>query len=485
MNRRLIALVFSAYVASVMTAALADATPAMTMTDPNSPNLDAFGAGLALSGDAAILVVGAPNTLVNSTAQVGLAYVYLRSNGGFGASPSSVIEDPELLQGDQFGASVAVSGDGSVLLMSATGGDSGAARVYVYNRYGGAPLAILEDPDTHGDCFGQSLAVSADGSTALVGANCASVNGIQWAGKAYLYTRNNGIWSPRPAATLTEPAPATEDFFGISVALSQDGTTALIGSNDFNSVDPLGRAYVYAIRAGNWQTVVPAVLTDPSGAPGTMFGSSVAVSADGATALIGAGIGGAGKEAYVFNGSGGVWSASTAFDAPPAHTTTGFVSTVRLSADGQTALVGLITGCGQAHLFQRFANGWSQEPDVTFSDPANSGGDDYGWSTALSADGMTQIIGSPYAVSHSTPSNGLFSSVPGPGIAYEYRATPAAEDSGGKGAVSPLMALLLMFFIQRRRRYPQPAKAVDGASRVREMRSIWRKHVGQDNYVDP
>ena len=464
MNRRLIALAFSAGLASAMTAALADATPAMTMTDPNSPNLDGFGAGLALSGDATTLVVGAPNTLINATAQVGLAYVYLRNNGGFGSAPTSTIEDPELLQGDQFGASVAVSGDGSVLLVSATGGGSGPARVYVYGRYGGAPLAMLEDPDTNGDCFGQSLAVSGDGGTALVGANCASVNGISWAGKAYLYTRNNGVWSPTPAAVLTEPTPTTEDFFGISVALSADGTTAVVGSDDFNSANPLGRAYVYAIRAGNWQSVVPAVLTDPSGAPGTMFGSSVAVSADGATALVGAGIGGAGKEAYVFNGNGGIWSATAAFDAPPAHTTTGFVSTVRLSADGQTALVGLITGCGQAHLFQRFGNGWSQEPDVTFSDPANSNGDDYGWSTALSADGMTQIIGSPYAVSHSTPSNGLFSSVPGPGIAYEYRTAPASADSGGKGAVSPLIALLLILAALGRRRYPQSAKIIEGVS---------------------
>jgi hypothetical protein len=434
-----------------MAAALADVTPVVAMTDPNGPNPDAFGAGLALSGDATTLVVGAPNTLVTNTARVGRVYIYLRNDGSFGASPASTIDDPESLQGDQFGASVAASGDGSVLLVSASGGDSGAARVYVYNRYGGAPLAMLEDPDTNGDCFGQSLALSADGGTALVGANCASVNGVQWAGKAYLYTRNNGVWSPTAAAVLTEPTPTAEDFFGISVALSQDGTTAVIGSDDFNSVDPLGKAFVYAIRAGNWQTVVPAVLTDPSGAPGTMFGSSVAVSADGATVLVGAGIGGAGKEAYVFNGNGGIWSASASFDAPPAHTTTGFVSTVRLSADGQTALVGLITGCGEAHLFQQSAKGWSRAPDVTFSDPANSNGDDYGWSAALSADGMTQVVGSPYAVSQNTPSNGLFSSVPGPGITYEYRATPAPAKSGG-GGVSPLVGLLLLALLCLRRR---------------------------------
>ena len=90
-------------------------------------------------------------------------------------------------------------------------------------------------------------------------------------------------------------------------------------------------------------------------------------------------------------------------------------------------------------------------PVKTFSDPANSNGDDYGWSAALSADGMTQIVGSPYAVSHSAPSNGLFSSVPGPGITYEYRATPATADSGGKGAFNPLAGLLLAVLSLRRR----------------------------------
>ncbi|MGH8370181.1 MAG: hypothetical protein ACRESC_04280, partial [Gammaproteobacteria bacterium] len=386
-----------------MIGAHAASAPTNTLLNPNGANFDDFGAAVALSNDGNTLLIGAPETITTTVsggaAQVGRAYLFARKDGNFDQQPILTVNDPEPLSLDEFGANLVLSGDASTLLVAASGGNSGAPRVYVFDAHNGtAPLAMLEDPDGGNDCFGQSLALSSNGGVALVGADCATTNGLGWAGKAYIYVRSNGNWSPIPVAVLTEAVPAQNDFFATSVALSADGKTALIGSDDYSSDDPIGRAYVFTGDSSTWHTTPDAVLTDPGTAPGNMFGSAVALSGDGDTALVGAGNGSDGKQAYIFQRTGNDWSSAAAFDEPTAQTGSGFVNTVKLSADGHTAVVGLLTGTGVAQVFQRAADGsWSHPTIQLMNDPADANGDAYGWSAAVSADGSVRIIGSPYA----------------------------------------------------------------------------------------
>lgn len=410
--------------------------PTTTLSNPGGSNFDDFGAAVSLSKDGNTLLVGAPETITTTSsgaAQVGRAYLFSRKDGGFDQQPILIVNDPDPVALDEFGANLVLSGDGSTLLVAASGGSSAAPRVYVFAHDNGtAPLAMLEDPDGGNDCFGQSLALSVNGSVALVGADCATVNGLGWAGKAYIYVRRNGNWSPVPAAVLTEAAPAQNDFFATSVALSDDGKVALIGGDDYSSADPIGRAYLFSGDAASWHTTPDAVLKDPGANPGNMFGSTVALSGDGKTALVGAGNGSDGNAAYIFEGSGSHWSKTAAFEAPTAQTGSGFVNTVKLSADGTTAVVGLLTGTGIAQVFQRAADdNWSHPTTQLLNDPADANGDAYGWSAALSADGTVRIIGSPYAISHASPAGSLFSSMPGPGMAYTYSVQQSATSTGG------------------------------------------------------
>lgn len=420
----------------------ADVMPTTTLLNPGGSNYDDFGAAVALSNDGNSLLIGAPETITTAVsggaAQVGRAYLFARNNGSFGQTPVLTVKDPDPLALDEFGANLALSGDGSTLLVAASGGSTGAPRVYVFDRHNGtAPLAVLEDPDGGSDCFGQSLALSANGAIALVGADCATVNGIGWAGKAYIYVRSNGNWSPTPAAVLTEAVPAQNDFFGTGVALSADGTTALIGSDNYSSADPVGRAYVFSGQGSNWHVTPDAVLKDPGANAGNMFGSTVSLSGDGSTALIGAGNEGGGKVAYVFERSATGWAKTAAFDESTAQTGSGFVNTVKLSADGRTALIGLLTGTGIAQVFERASDGsWSSKATQMLNDPAAADGDDYGWSAALSADATVRVIGSPYAVSHPSPAGSLFSSMPGPGMTYSYSIQPQASTGSQSGSAS-------------------------------------------------
>ncbi len=141
-----------------------------------------------------------------------------------------------------------------------------------------------------GASFGESVAISADGREALVGAQFADSG----AGAAYLFAKAAGTWGTTPVAIFEG---SSDENLGFSVALSADGRVALVGTPFANSND--GAAYVYEESAGGWPTRPVATL---SGSSGQSLGFSVALSADGRAALVGAPAAGAGAggAAYLY-----------------------------------------------------------------------------------------------------------------------------------------------------------------------------------------
>src|SRR5579871_5034507 len=102
--------------------------------------------------------------------------------------------------------------------------------------------------------FGQTVALSADGTTALVGAYGASGG----KGVAYIFhVSGAGSWSSSatPTATLTSGSPKHQGF-GLNVALSADGTTAFVGAPGAVTGGPRsGAIYVFHVSAeGAWAT---------------------------------------------------------------------------------------------------------------------------------------------------------------------------------------------------------------------------------------
>lgn len=149
--------------------------------------------------------------------------------------------------------------------------------------------------------LGGATAISADGSTAVAGA----FDDASGKGAAYVFTRSGLSWTLQ--AKLTAPtsganrALGTNVEFGSQVALSADGNTALIGG--FGDNGSAGAAWVFVRGASGWtvqqKLVAPTSGTDRELAPG-QFGSRVALNAAGTTALI------AGVEDHAFVGA--VWT---------------------------------------------------------------------------------------------------------------------------------------------------------------------------------
>ena len=164
------------------------------------------------------------------------------------------------------------------------------------------------------------------------------------------------------SAKLTGAGEVGQGRFGVSVALSADGNTALVGGNTDNNTFTfgVGAAWVFTRTGSSWAPQGPK-LTASDGVNLPAFGYDVALSADGNTALIG-GPGDTGTSApcWTFTRSGGVWT-----QQGPKLTAAGevgagrFGETVALSADGTTAVVGAPNeGDGTLRVYTRSTGAW-------------------------------------------------------------------------------------------------------------------------------
>jgi hypothetical protein len=409
-------------------------TPTATLTpDVGDDGEGAFGYRLALSTDGTTALVGANE----QNGGTGAAYIFHVSSEGAwsGAmgSPTATLTDSGDAQQSNFGESVALSGDGTTALIGAEGVNTDAGAAYIFHvssegAWSGSlttPTATLTHSGSNSQ-FGDSVALSTDGTTALIGAPDVST----YNGAVYVFhVSTEGSWTgtvTSPTATLTAPAAATGGEFGHSVALSTDGTTALIGTP---LLDSGGAAYVYRVAGeGSWTGTVStptATLSNSAEARNDSVGNSVALSADGTTALIGAwGVSSYTGAAYIFHvGSESAWSG--ALSTPTAvlaesggATQSDFAYSVTLSADGGTALIGadgVGSFTGAAYVFQVAGEGsWTgtvTTPAATLAYFGGAANDSFGTSVALSADATTALIGAD-GTGADTGSADVFHSLP-------------------------------------------------------------------------
>jgi hypothetical protein len=234
--------------------------------------------------------------------------------------------------------------------------------------------------------FGFSVALSSDGTTALIGG---SLDGTG-VGAAWVFTRSGSTWTQQ-GGKLTGGGELGKAQFGSTVALSGDGNTALIGgSHDHGSI---GAAWVFT-RAGSTWTQQAKIIGSEEIGSGT-FGSRVALSADGATALITGANDNSGVGAgWVFTRSGEAWSQQAKLTASGeiGQAKAGFGGA--LSGDGTTAILGGYADnskVGAAWVFTRTGEAWSQQAELTASDEI--GPAEFGESVAVSTDGSTALVG--------------------------------------------------------------------------------------------
>ena len=207
---------------------------------------------------------------------------------------------------------MALSGDGNTALVAGdydnpsacSSVSCGVGAAWVYTRTGGVWTQQgnkLVASDESGPAFlGTSAALSADGNTAILGGPCDGGGCPPGYGAAWVFTRSGGVWSQQGGKLVGNDAVWLASQ-GCSVALSADGNTALVGG-DFDNNDAGGAVWVYTRSGGVWSQQ-GSKLVGNGNVGFAMQGASVALSGDGSTALVG----GPGDNGGFPNGIGAAW----------------------------------------------------------------------------------------------------------------------------------------------------------------------------------
>jgi len=444
---------------------------------------DMFGTPIALSADGNTLTVAAlgedssatgidGNQADNSASLSGAVYVFVRVGGNW--SQQAYVKASNTQDNDQFGTGLAISADGNTLVVGAPGEDGGVAgingnqadntlpsagAVYVFVRNGTAwsqqAYVKASNPNAN-DLFGGAVAIAADGNTMAVGAiaersNATGVGGneadnsLANAGAAYVFARSGATWTQQ--AYVKASNTGAGDSFGISVALSGDGGTLAIGAvfedsnasgidgnQADNSLSGAGAAYVFARSGNTWSQQAYVKASNPGASD--QFGGAASLSGDGNLLAVGAteedSAGGQADNSaasagavYVFARSGTTWIQERYVKASNADAGDRFGTSLSISADGSTLLVGApqedsaakgvggneddnsLSANGAAYVLKRSGTIWIQTSYVKIR---NAGlvinAVNFGEAVAVSGDGNTIAVGASGEDGNATGING-------------------------------------------------------------------------------
>jgi len=431
-----------------------------------------FGTSVALSSDGNTLAVGSEDESSDATGTngdqsdtsapyAGAVYVFART--GTAWTQQAYIKASNTRASAFFGEALALSSDGNTLAVGSEGESSGAAgtdgnesdtsaggagAVYVFARTGTGwtQQAYVKASNTHaGASFGGALALSSDGNTLAVGSSretsdAIGINGNESntsavdAGAVYVFARTGTAWTQQAYVKASNTREQT--YFGGALALSSDGNTLAVGSDNEESAaigingaesdtstPGAGAVYVFARTGTQWaqQAYVKASNTSSD----AYFGSAVAISSDGDTLAVGSegessGAGPGRGAVYFFVRTGTAWIQDTYVKA--SNNGLAFGSAVALSSNGNMLAVGddgedsdatgingyqggvSAPGSGAVYVFARKGSTWPQQAYVKASNTRPNAS--FGSAVALSSNGDTLAVGSNDESSDASGING-------------------------------------------------------------------------------
>ncbi len=309
---------------------------------------------------------------------------------------------------------------------SGAGGEPASGGAPTCAHEGNCPVEVRAPNADAGDQFGFSVAISGD--TLAVGASWEAGRGgldpddnsVSESGAVYVFVRRGDEWVQEAYLKASNPDPG--DWFGRRIAL--DGDTLVVGAYgedsggsdpSANSVTDAGAAYVFERRDGQWLQEAYLKSRDPS--PTAWFGRRVAVAGD--RIAIGAyGDDRAGQNTgsvAVFERADREWKEAAELFASPVGSGAQFGSSVAFVDDSLfIAAIGESSGTGDpfdtsapaagaVYEFRRTEMGYLQTAYIKASDP--DARDSFG--VSLAADEHFLVVG---AYGEDSPARG-----PGPG----------------------------------------------------------------------
>jgi trimeric autotransporter adhesin len=266
----------------------------------NATARDRFGTTVALSGDGNTVLVNAPH-IADTLPDYGSAYVFTRDAGVWTQQPNITATNSG--QTVVLGDLVAISTNGGTLAIGS------GLDVYLFQRSGNSWVqeTSVRSPAPNPQIV-TTLALSGDGNTLSAASindasNARGIGGdptdvsMPMSGGANVFIRNGGTWAHQ--AYVKASNTDTNDRFGNSVDLSDDGNIMSIGApweqsraagvggdQADNGADRSGAVYMFRRTGSTWTQVNYVHSHQPD--PDDQFGTSVSLSGDGITMVVGA-----------------------------------------------------------------------------------------------------------------------------------------------------------------------------------------------------
>jgi hypothetical protein len=257
-----------------------------------------FGNACALNSDGTVLAVGEWRARrFDNLAESGCVYVYDWNGSAWVLRAGHPINPSPVFFG-RFGGAVALSPDGSTLVVGAPDYSSSNGAVHVFDWSGsawvlrGSPLAGGAASTTW---FGESVALSSDGNLLAVGEPGWDMPSpvVVDLGRVRIFERNGSGWTETGLASHPSPDTgwvSTDDEFGRGVAFAGNGAVLVVGAwqrRDGGSAAPQqGRVIVFDRDGVNWNARDPMI--DPGGSANDQFGADVAITENAQFLAIGA-----------------------------------------------------------------------------------------------------------------------------------------------------------------------------------------------------
>jgi hypothetical protein len=308
--------------------------------------------------------------------------------------------------GDRFGFEVSISGDGNYLVATASyedtkGTDAGSFYVFVRNGETWTEQAHLYGSDTKAnDRMGLDIAIDYDGNTVIVGSNANDSLG-NLSGCAHIFVRSGTAWSQQ--AKLTDPnGYSSNDQFGWSVGISDDGNLVAVGVKDDNTngYSDNGSVAIFRRSGTTWNSQGWVIASQPQNYYRLGYGTSVGgqgtriVSGSNQDSYTASNSG----AAYVFRYQNGTWIVEAKLKASDAQATDYFGVDVAMDYNETTVVVGAYyedavgvgNASGSAYVYKRSGTAWNQTQKLV---PVNLRADDhFGWTVNISGDSQYIII---------------------------------------------------------------------------------------------
>ncbi len=351
---------------------------------------DMFGNSLAIFGNIAVIGTPQDDDIANNA---GAVYIYQRTGASWNFVQKLTVSDGE--EADMFGTSVDISENyivvGSYQAVGITA-NTGAAYVFVKDGTNWTLQSkIYANDGESADNFGKSVAISGD--FIVVGAD----NEDFGSGSAYVFQRQDTVWTQ---VAKLEGSDELNDYFAHSVDI--DSNYIAVGAWQSNAPESnTGSVFVFKNNGSTWELDTQLVANDAAiddrlGYSVAIDGNYIVAGAFGCDMTKGA--------AYVFHNNGETWEQQAKLTASNGSAEDYFGKNVSMSGDyilvGAQRYDNAKGDEGTAYLFVRDGSTWQMQHQFLASDAEDTGL--YGYCTAIDGDfalvSTVQLNGAVYAL---------------------------------------------------------------------------------------